>query len=170
MYCSIDKYINFSRISIAMGIISSIMQKFSKQPKNDYDRSEVITDEMREKALETRRLNAQVKALERRKDVQDKLDILEGAITGKNKTSTMEDMFMKVIMAKLLVPQQSNSVPDMPIYGGAEAPQQQEQSMTDKQINDAVKVIKKKLPTEAQQFLIEISDADMVKIKHKLLE
>jgi len=150
-----------------MNIISTIIQKFSKGKQHN---GNVITDEMREKALETRRLNAQVTALERRRDVQDKLEILESAITGKTKTSNMEDMFMKLIMAKFLTPQQPT--PDNPegfVYGNVQQPQAQ-QGLDDTKLNEAVKIIKKKLPKEALQFLTQISDGDLIKIKYRLME
>ena len=151
-----------------MGIISSFFQKVIRGKQHE---GNVITDEMREKALETRRLNAQVTALERRRDVQDKLEILESTITGKSKTSSMEDMFMKLIMAKFLTPQQPNlNNPEGFVYGNVQQPQPQEQGLDDKKLNEAVKIIKKKLPKEALQFLTQISDGDLLKIKYRLLE
>ncbi|GAI15421.1 unnamed protein product, partial [marine sediment metagenome] len=142
-----------------MSLISTIFHKFSKGKEKQEN---IITDEMRAKALETRRLNAQVIALERRKDVQDKLEILEQAITGKKKGSDVEDMFMKLLMAKILTPQQSQQ---SGLFSGSTplpTQPQQQRSLNDNQINEAVKVIKKKLPTEAKKFITQVSDADLI--------
>ena len=135
----------------------------------------VIDDEMRIKALEVRRQNAAIRQLERQHESQKKLELLEKAITGEKKGNPLEDMFMQLIMTKFLTgqqPQQKDA--NVFIYGDTTIPQQptteQPPALNDNQINEAVKVIKAKLPTEAKEFIIRVSDEDLIKIKYKLME
>ena len=130
---------------------------------------------LRVKALEVRQQNAQIRQLERQHESQKKLEMLERAITGDKKGNPLEDMFLKVIMSKLLTgqqPQQQGA--DIYVYGETTTQQQptvqQPPALNDNQINEAVKIIKKKLPTEAQDFITKVSDADLIKIKHRLME
>lgn len=147
-----------------------ILQKIKKFFKgNKGNPNAVIDDEMRAKGLEVRQQNARIRQLERQHESQKKLEILEQAITGVKKGNPLEEMFMKVVMTQLMKPKEAPQEQGI-IYGDT-APQQQTQPMlNDTQLDEAVKVIKKKLPTEAKKFITTISDADLIKIKHKLLE
>jgi len=133
--------------------------------KKDLRKENVISDEMRLKSLETRQLNAKINALEKRYETEQRLIGIENLITGKDKTSSMEDMFMKMIMAKFLAPQQSTSSDFSYI-----APQQQQGTLTEDQINQAVMLIKKKLKKDDLTFVTSISDADLIIIKNRLKE
>ena len=133
--------------------------------KKDLRKENVISDEMRLKSLETRQLNAKINALEKRYETEQRLVGIENLITGKDKTSSMEDMFMKMIMAKFLAPQQNTSSDFSYI-----ASQQQQGTLTEDQINQAVMLIKKKLKKDDLTFVTSISDADLIIIKNRLKE
>lgn len=146
------------------------IKKFFKRNKGKGNPDAMITDEMRLKAIEVRRQNAQIRQLERQHESQKKLEILEEAITGVKKGNPLEEMFMKLIMTKLVEPkapqQQGYVYGDIPL----QPQQQQENRLDDNQINEAVKIIKQKLKKDDITFITAISDVDLITIKNKLSE
>jgi len=140
--------------------------------RNKYYKDGVITDEMREKGLEVRRQNAAIRTLQRQLDSQKKLEILEAAITGEKKGNKLEEALLQIIMQKFLnQPQQATQQEkQLNLYGKETAPQEQPKGLNDVQISNAVKIIKTKLPQEAQEFITRINDEDLIKIRHQLLE
>jgi len=145
------------------------MNWFTRLFKKDLRKDNIITDEMREKSLETRRLNAKINALEKRYETEQRLQGIENMISGKDESSSMESMFMKLIMAKFLTPQNNSIDSSMPMYGDITQHQQQG-TLTDEQINEAIAIIKKKLKKDDLTFITSISDTDLIIIKNKLKE
>lgn len=82
-----------------MGLFKWLLKRKVKK----YSNHGILTDAMREKSLETRRLQHQINQLEKQVNMKKHLDILEKGLTSGSKPD-IEQMFMMMIM-KSMFPQ-----------------------------------------------------------------
>jgi hypothetical protein len=144
--------------------------------KKSVGNQSVLTDEMRQHSLETRRMQHQINQLEKRLEMKANLNALQEMATGGNNNSQMEQMILPLVLSMFSKnqPQEQNNQFAML---GATTPQQQAPvsanfNITDTQkcdtIVDLLKNNKKAQPY--MQQLNELSDGDILYIKARLKE
>jgi hypothetical protein len=116
-----------------------------------------LTDEDRMKGLEVRRLQHQVLQLEKQLEIKQHLNFLEDTIKGNSNKNNVEDMFMNVVMQKIMAPQQQQT---NPVF---------QAQPTSNPANDAIVSQLKPYITEKYLNIInQLSDNDIIEIKNKL--
>ncbi len=141
---------------LVMGIFNRIFRRKKLEQS-------VITDEMRERSLETRRLQHQIAQLEKRLEIKTNIETLQTAINGGGETNKVEDMFLNTLLNTFLNKTQNNPIPSTPFVH-----QTEQRDLTEKEINEIANFIKSKVP-QITEYLKTISDEDLLKIKEKLI-
>jgi hypothetical protein len=127
-----------------------------------------ITEEVRQRSLETRQLNARLNSLEKQLDIFERVKNIGEAVSGVsglNKDSP-ENIFLSILMQKLINPQgQNNPIGEaapMTIQGGVTP------SLTPEQQEAAANAIKKEVSPQFVEAFKKLSDADLLEIRKKL--
>jgi len=140
--------------------------------KQRKEQEKAITNEMREQGLEVRRMNSQIRSLEKRLQLKEHLAGLQDAVAqlsgDDGDSKQFEKMVLPLIMGFLAKGQQQ--------------PQQQQEQLfqygynnpTNPQVNAGknqiiAEQLKKKIPKEYLSTIQELSDADIIDIKQRLI-
>lgn len=118
-----------------------------------------VTDEMRAKSLETRRLQHQIAQLEKQVEMKAQLGTLQEMLNGNNGSKGEEAMLM-MLMNMIMQPQQNNSNPAIAINPPTSNPS-----------NMAIaRFLADKVPDNVLPQLEKTSDADIIDIKNQILK
>jgi hypothetical protein len=149
-----------------MGFFKGIKRIFKGKPKQE----PTITDEMRMKALETRRLNAQIDAAEKSLLANQRLAALQKiASQGLEESggSKTEEMLMTMLMTAFMKPQ-SNTQTQAQMYGATPQPISN-RSVNSEQNAKVAQFLAAKIPDSLTEQLENLSDDDFLDIKTKVI-
>jgi len=143
-------------------LFMSIFQWFKK--KKAVENQSVITDEMRQRALEVRRQQHELEQLRKQAEIKSQMDSLKGIIDGGNsKSSQSEDMLLMLLMNMFVNPQQKNS-PNQAITGFVN------NSPTNPQNSVIARYLADKIPENIVGQIQNTSDTDLIDIKNQVLK
>ena len=129
--------------------------------KSDYKPN--ITDEMRAKANETRRIKYELEQAEKRMELKARLDALQDMANG-GKSDKMEEMLMAMLMGAFLNPQQQKGQSNTMLIG--ETPLSSNNPTNDK----IARSLANSIPQQYREKIITTSDQDLLDIRKKIVE
>jgi hypothetical protein len=128
--------------------------------KKKNDRAEHLNDEMRAKALETRRLQHQIAQLEKRLELKGQLDNLSEIANG-GSGNKMEDMMLMMLANAFINPQKQVAVPTSYTEGNTSFSPQ----------NVAIaQTLSKHIPPQYMEALVKTPDNDLLEIRRAIVQ
>lgn len=128
----------------------------------------ILTEEDRQKALETRRLQSQVNQLEKQMELKMQMvemkRMIEDLNGGSKGSGEGEDAFLKYVLPMLMggmkpVQEVHQSAP---VLGEAS-------TMNPQQADQVANVIRNQIPSEAMHYIKHMSNADLIQVKEALM-
>lgn len=136
--------------------------------KKQLGNPQIMTDEMRERSLETRRLNARIQQLEKRLESKQQLEYLEQQING-GSGNNMENMILMMLAQSFLKPNIPKSTGDV-ILDNEAAITPQSSPVDYGKIETAVNILKPKLNGMVINQLRDLTDSELIEIRRRLTE
>jgi hypothetical protein len=121
----------------------------------------IMTNEMREKSLETRRLQHQIAQLEKQVEMKAQLTTLQEMMNGSGNGSKGEEAMLMMLMQMFMQPQKNH---DNPAVAGNSPP-----TMSSPQNTAIARFLADKIPENVVGQLQNTTDADIIDIKNKVL-
>jgi len=127
--------------------------------------NQMITEEMRNKGLEIRRLNHNILQLEKQLEMKQRLEILQEAVTGETKGNKEEQLILNLLMGFMQKPQQQqfSQQPNT-------LTETNEITLNREQITQTAQYLKNNFPKPLINQLSSLTDKDLSNVRKELIK